>query len=993
MADSASWMKDSPRSRRRAVLLSLFAAFVLLIALAAALWLSGAASWFRAEAEPEPLPVTPRTTTLRPRVAELLAMAPADLPAAVRGRYRLGPDRRLLQAVAEIHRLRTGKAAAPVKAELREGRWRILSGSAEVGTLSEFPGFEEATDLLARWADRLPAATTAPGSGDASGLKRALQEADAAALLSALSSPGGSPTDIMSGLAWLSTLTVDRLDQADPLLASAWAWLVLEPTRDAGSEALVARALGYEAAAARASAKLAADDPIRLYAAGDEPRLGTLCAGRPAADRPCHFLHLALLAERDQGERFHAALLDSPFKDGTSLAIRGLETRLSDFDAREGPGHAYAAAVAKPFLGKDDETPLEARTREFEAAVGRLASRPNAGPVDIAAIQAAHRAAFYSGLFDEANFIVNQYSSGPAARELAASMATPAAGTADELRRWLEVKGQSRDGSQDPRPLAEFLGSSRSIGAAPLADLGFLLSRTGASTDPLRRRPVPALFERLDTRPSHLVMAARMAERNLMSPLLFDQLARAASEAAPHLSEELPALAARMREDTVRLRAIADDPMMPRYTQMVALAALEELGKVDDAFVRARYKTIAADSDSGTHALVDLLEKRGDLAGASAALDAAIKRVNHHSGLDIAYLRTEKARLQLAMGKPDAAFATIQPALETRMEDAFLQGAKIELARNRAESALALAQSALGSYPSSSEASGLIAQARWRLNDFSTAAKELAANRNGIVGPWNRYLPEAFAAAFATAPEASVRQAFSELTAAGIASHVLARAAIALGEKRGVEIALPLLAGLHEPAQEWRDANRIATYDLIREKQGADAALAWIRAAIPDRPKGFVLTLYQMRKYDLLLGLYPNGEKTEAPSMVRMVKAAALLHLRETTGPRWDGLVAEIAEDPGDDFFAQAGRYLAGRADAAGLLKPVPNAGELASLGWAMGVKAASERRFTDAEGWLQVALESGQQQQPPHAWAWVIESEWKQAGRSLALRQKEGAF
>ena len=193
--------------------------------------------------------------------------------------------------------------------------------------------------------------------------------------------------------------------------------------------------------------------------------------------------------------------------------------------------------------------------------------------------------------------------------------------------------------------------------------------------------------------------------------------------------------------------------------------------------------------------------------------------------------------------------------------------------------------------------------------------------------------------------------------------------------------------------QEWRDANRIATYDLIREKQGADAALAWIRAAIPDRPKGFVLTLYQMRKYDLLLGLYPNGEKTEGPSMVRMVKAAALLHLRETTGPRWDGLVAEIAADPGDDFFAQAGRYLAGRTDAAELLKSVPNPGELASLGWAMGVKAASEHRFTDAEGWLQVALESGQQQQPPHAWSWVIESDWKQSGRSLALLEKTGEF
>jgi hypothetical protein len=989
MAAAASWIKDSPWNRRRVLLASLLA----LVLLAAALWLSGAASRFRAkaEAEPAPLPAKPRPT-LRPRVAELLAVTPADLPAAVRGRYRLGPDRRLLQAVAEVRRLRTGVAAEPVKAEFREGRWHILAGSDEAGALSEFPSFEEATDLLARWAVRLPAATAPSGAGDASGLERALRDADAAALLSALSTPGGSPAYITSGLAWLSTLTVDRLDQADPLLADAWAWLVLERTRDAGSEALVARALGYEAAAARAGAKLAANDPVRLYTAGDEPRLGALCAGRPA-DRPCHFLRLALLAERDQGERFHAALLDSPFKDGTSLAVRGLETRLSDFDAGADPGRGYAAAVMK-LLVPQATTPVEAATGDFEAAAGRLSPRPDAGPVGIAAIQAAYRAAFYSGLFDEASFTVDQLASGPAARELAASIAAPAAGTAGELRRWIEVNGQVLDGSRDLRPVAELLGSARSIGAAPLFDLGLTIARKSASTDPLRRRPVPALFERLDTRPSHLVMAARMAERNLVSPLLFEQLARAAAVAAPHLSEELPALAAKMSEDTARLREIAGDPGMPRYSQMVALAALGALGKVDDAFIRARYAAIAADSDSGTHALVDLLEKRGDLAGASAAIDAALRRGNHPSGLDIAYLQTEKARLQLAMGNPDAAFATVQPALASGMEEALLQGAKVELARNRPESALELAQSALGRYPNSSEASGLIARARWRLNDFSTAAKELAATRNGIVGPWNRYLPEAFAEAFATAPEASVKQAFSELTAAGIAPHVLADAAIALGRKRGAEIALPLLEGLHDPAPEWRDSMRIATYDLIREKQGADAALAWIRAAARERPKGFALTLYQMRKYDLLLGLYPNGEEgEEGPSLVRMVKAASLLHLRETSGPRWDGLVAEIAKDPGDDFFARAGRYLAGRTDASGFLRSIPDPGYLASLGWVMGVMAASERRFADAEGWFQVALESGQQQQPPHAWAWVIESDWRQSERSLALLEKKGEF
>jgi hypothetical protein len=161
-----------------------------------------------------------------------------------------------------------------------------------------------------------------------------------------------------------------------------------------------------------------------------------------------------------------------------------------------------------------------------------------------------------------------------------------------------------------------------------------------------------------------------------------------------------------------------------------------------------------------------------------------------------------------------------------------------------------------------------------------------------------------------------------------------------------------------------------------------------------DRPHNFALTLYQMRKYELLLGLYPEGQESAKPGLIRMLKAASLLHLRETRGPRWDGVVAEIAKDPGDDFFAHGARYLTGRIDAAEVLRqPILGRGELASLGWVMGVKAASERRFADADGWFQVALESGQEQQPPHAWSYVIESDWQKVNRSLAVLETKGEF
>jgi tetratricopeptide (TPR) repeat protein len=540
--------------------------------------------------------------------------------------------------------------------------------------------------------------------------------------------------------------------------------------------------------------------------------------------------------------------------------------------------------------------------------------------------------------------------------------------------------------------LAQLLESSRALGAAPLFNFSEAIARRSASTDPVRRGPIPALFARMDTRPAHRAIAARVAYTNLVSPGLFETLARAAAEAAPHLTEELPADVAELREDAARLREIAGDPAMPGYAQIVALDALTKLGKADDAFLRARYTEIAAGPDQWLAPLVGFLEERGDLAGAVAAVDAALLR-SKEPFLE-AHLRTEKARLLLEMGQAERAFAAIEPALEVYKEETLLQGATIELARNRPEKALELAQAALARYPDrSSETSGLIARARWRLADYSVAAKELAASRNGIVSAWNRYLPEAFAETFATAPVDETQRAFAELTAAGIAPHVLADVAVAVGKKRDLDIARQLLAGLRDPGPQWRDYVRFATYDLIKEKAGADAALSWVRQAVPDRSHNFALTLYQMRRYDLLLGLFQNGEASTSPRIVRMIKAASHLHLRETSGPRWDGLVAEIAQDPGDDSFARGARYLTGQIDGAKALQAFLEEGDLASIGWIQGVKAASERRFAQADGWFQVALESNMQQQPPHAWSWVIESEWRQAERSLEILEKKGEF
>src|SRR3954463_7513331 len=100
MADSLRGAGDSRQNRHRILMMvSLLGAFA---AVAAALGLWKASSWLQGEVKTERVEAPRARPAGRSGAAELMVVSPADLPAAVRGRYRLGPDRRLLLAVAEI---------------------------------------------------------------------------------------------------------------------------------------------------------------------------------------------------------------------------------------------------------------------------------------------------------------------------------------------------------------------------------------------------------------------------------------------------------------------------------------------------------------------------------------------------------------------------------------------------------------------------------------------------------------------------------------------------------------------------------------------------------------------------------------------------------------------------------------------------------------------------------------------------------------------------
>ncbi len=109
---------------------------------------------------------------------------------------------------------------------------------------------------------------------------------------------------------------------------------------------------------------------------------------------------------------------------------------------------------------------------------------------------------------------------------------------------------------------------------------------------------------------------------------------------------------------------------MPAYAHVVALAALADLGKADDAFVRAGYEAIAADPDEGTAPLLNFLEKRGDLRGRPCG--GAGGRSSGTASAKVSAWRICRPRRRgcnWPLGDPEGAFATLQPALEVYKEE------------------------------------------------------------------------------------------------------------------------------------------------------------------------------------------------------------------------------------------------------------------------------------------------------------------------------------
>lgn len=958
----------------------------------------------------------------------LMAVKPPDMPEYVRSLYRIRPDRRFLYAAAELQRLGTGHERSGVLSiRFGEGRWHVSLDGSSLGDLPEYPSFAEGKAFLLASARALHAlqggANTEPLEAD----RAALDNGAPADLLPALGRLNAawkrSPGDpviaqaCLRGLLWLQLQTYDELELSDPILGKALALLALAENGSsaqlAKEECLLAWLLGYEDHAKLVAKELPADQPVRALANWDAAALKEL-AQRPQADPRAEYLYLLLLArsgikEEPWFDEFNRSSwsrrIDIP---STRLVLTldafGLGTMPADLMERrvldeESPVSRPAASpsatgsdsdwrsIAIPRLEHPNKggTPPESQLSVLEKAVNSEALQLDGPLVDRQVFRAHRLASFYSSIYYSARYYFDGLSTTEGAESYGNSLANPPAGTAAELKDWILDRARLRQSIDGLRAVVADLSRLRNIGVAPLSRISNSVAwsaRGDRVAD--KRAAAPAFFDRMDSRPSSLEVAARAVSDELFfDPAIKEQCLRLATEREPReMAENLPS-ALRFLGDRDRLRALASDKTWSLGVRTSALQELARLETIEPRILVDRYRELIREDprESGpVWAAAEALERQNRIGDALQVVDEWLK-VYPKEDLTWASVTSLKSRLLRKQRRFKEAWEHAKRAAITWKGDCLEEAALALIDLGRLDDALKVSRDLADRYGIGSGAH-LIARILWTQGKDDEAAQLLTSPQNKIpAADWAESLPEAFRHAFPKDDDPRAENAFLKLLVPGSPPTELVWFIENLTRSGRARLALKLCKQVRaRKAPAWATNS---TYHALQTAESPSAAREWLRAnttpndldyfskqALTDGDCSFVWDLPD----------HPDPTKNEILNLIRSV---CLLYQPEQSAEWRPKLIHYFEGRPRKDFVVYGLAFL-GQIDRPTLFAQIKDLTYVSSVGWILGLTSAHENRYDEANAWFQVCMET-LVPVPPRSWSSVILGRWSKANCVLS--------
>ncbi|HEX7418736.1 MAG TPA: hypothetical protein VF505_02550, partial [Thermoanaerobaculia bacterium] len=523
--------------------------------------------------------------------------------------FRVRPDRRFVNAVADIRELSGGRKIDDVQIEFVNGGWDVSLGDEKAVRFRELPTFRDALTTLSGWAraQRFDSAKLSPsvlGAADADiarfrprFLFHAVQQMDTAVKGKSLDAAGYARAAQVAAL--LASQGYDDFDLGDPLRGRALAMLAIAESRDPSccrdTEALIASELGYEAEA-HALATGLADGYIKSWITGDDA--GAVHGAAEDALALARRLKTEVLSPAGDQKEFHGSLdieagpyLLANAWGGNNWAfgqiIQSMMLRSMDADAPQ----TFSFADDSSWRPLAEADPADLLNR-YELRLPAFAAKRSSRSLDARSVLAFYDANWFSALHQPFAHLVFQQGSLEGSKTFVDSL-HPTTATGQQVVNWMSryVAADFARGGYFEKggPVSLDL-----IGGAVKYQLFTKIRSSAGGSSPNVHSTARDLFPTFDSRPVETYDAGELAAFPLGHIERRDLYLKSALGRAPnHFSGERIEFFSALG-DKDGLRALAADHKASASDRMDALAHLSQLS---DENLDAAYEQIFIDID------------------------------------------------------------------------------------------------------------------------------------------------------------------------------------------------------------------------------------------------------------------------------------------------------------------------------------------------------------------------------------------------------------
>lgn len=927
----------------------------------------------------------------------------------MRAFYRLKPDRRFLLAMGDLHHLLTTEKRQIASAEFKSEKWEISYRGQVVGTLPEFPDYQDWMDLLVQWGATLPSKLPKNKDVSTNTLEKLIRNYDGLqAVKEADRIWGGSGNSYLLPLASrayliLYTQAIDLLRFNETLPARAIALMaaskVLPAKTAQPEECMLAQQLGYTASAKRLAEKLPESSSLRMMISGsfDALRKRAYADTDSAEARYLYFLRLADARKKDEWVLWQ----ENYFPDVTAPTIQAA-LLMNHFDLNP----TYSVLAMRMALEEMQGSPLSEKhenthqlIQDFDSGLKRHAAEQKGILWDSEAFQAYYQGLFYSGLYRLGGFNLDQLSSREAADSLVKRIGEFPSGPGHDFQLWYAHLTQSKQGKNNISTLKKDLVELSTLGAPPLLRMFEDLAGWAYYQDPLIFLAVRDLVEKLDSRPGDCLSLGDIALKRLNDLKLTEQLYGSVMRVAPTYNLRGASWFASYQRDVSQIESILSLPEITPVEISNAIWWLSQDKDVPPEQMRNVFQKAAAMERTdywirGNY--IRYLQDRKEYDEAIRVIKDWLNYSGPEQGFDYIHACVDLSHLYSLQGKYDIAWSAVEPVVDSWQGDALSEGVLALDHLGKTEEALKLAYEAVDRYPDAWGNWADLLEVLWRHGRYTEAPKALDKYPAYInLNDWCWRIGQRFIETFASEPDDKAMLAFVQLlTSRNYGKWMATFAKTARKEKRP---ALGYRMVMESEKKHFANIyDLLGAYSCMRESKGSEAAFAWLQKEIPaQKVSGLCFLVFQAGEDQLLWDLAPHPEKFPNPEWIWLTRAAAAAR-SENVPESWKKQLmdyysgkAEILssyQKRNHEYQYREGQFLMGVISEQDLLSAAKNSEQLCDIAYFIGLKHHAAGDYENASDWYRLAVETRQRKEYEYMIAFDTLETWSNVGHSLRI-------